>query len=162
MDMTSKSEFDTVLSRILRLQEDSTVKIFGTDHKAVFMASYTTKHYPDDEYIKLFFADGTLLEIMPNEKEIFFCDDSRNEISRDLIIDDGKHLNIDGNLYTLENSNDTQIIKKIYFGDVADGESGCIFSDYVFEDEVWSLAKLENGQISDVHVRKIGIKDLSL
>ena len=123
------------------------------------MASYTTKKFPDDEYIKLFFTDA-LLEIMPSQEEVYFCDDSRKEISRSLITSNGKYLNIDRKQYVLENANDIQIVNKIYFGDIADGEGGCRFSDYVFKDEIWSLATLDNGKISDIHARKIKIGDI--
>ena len=85
------------------------------------MASYTTKKFPDDEYIKLFFTD-TLLEIIPSQEEVYFCDDSRKEISRSLITSNGKYLNIDGKQYALENTNDIQAVNKIYFGDIVDGE----------------------------------------
>lgn len=123
------------------------------------MASYTTKKFPDDEYIKLFFTD-TLLEIIPSQEEVYFCDDSRKEISRSLITSNGKYLNIDGKQYALENTNDIQAVNKIYFGDIVDGEGGCRFSDYIFEDEIWSLATLDNGKISDVHARRIKIGDI--
>lgn len=125
------------------------------------MASCTTEKFPDDEYIKLFFSDDTLLEIMPSLEEVYFCVDSRKEISRNLITSNDKYLNIDGKQYALENANDIQILKKIYFGDIADGEGSCKFSDYVFDDEIWSLATLDNGKISDAHARKIKIGDIS-
>lgn len=158
--MSGKPKFDSFLQNILTLQEGSLINILGIDHQVSFMASYTTEKFPDDEYIKLFFSDGTLLEIMPSQGEVYFCDDSRKEISRNLITSNGKYLNIDGKQYALENANDTQIVKKIYFGDIADGEGGCRFSDYIFEDEIWSLATLDNGKISDVHARRIKIGDI--
>ena len=53
--------FNTFYSKILGLKKNTVLKVTGAGRKAVFMASYTTKHYPDDEYLKLFFADDTLL-----------------------------------------------------------------------------------------------------
>lgn len=153
--------FNTFYSKILKLKKNDILKVASIGRKAVFMASYTTKHYPDDEYLKLFFADGALLEIMPGQKEVFFCDDKRRNLDRNLVKDDGKYLDVDGKRYSLDNANDTQIIKKVYFGDITDGESGCVFSDYSFEDEIWSLAVLENGEISDVHARRINVKDIN-
>lgn len=158
--MSNEAKFDDFLLKILKLEKGSIIKVTDKDHRAVFMASYTTKKFPDDEYIKLFFSDGTLLEIMPSQEEVYFCDDSRKEISRNLITSNGKYLNIDGKQYVLENANDTQIVKKIYFGDIVDGEGGCQFSDYVFDNEIWSLATLDNGKISDVHARRINVKDI--
>ena len=151
--------FNDFLSKILSLQKRAVINVSGTNHKASFMASYTTEHFPDDEYIKLFFDDGTLLEIMPSQEEIFFCDDPRKEIDRNLIT--GDILNIDDKQFVIENANDNQLIKTIYYGDIADGEGGCNFSDYIFNDEVWSLATLDNGKISDVHAKKIDIKEVS-
>lgn len=158
--MSNEAKFDDFLLKILKLEKGSIIKVTDKDRRAIFMASYTTEKFPDDEYIKLFFSDGTLLEIMPSQGEVYFCDDSRKEISRNLITSNGKYLNIDGKQYALENANDTQIVKKIYFGDIADGEGGCRFSDYIFEDEIWSLATLDNGKISDVHARRIKIGDI--
>lgn len=159
MSMSNELSFDKFLSKILNLEKGSAIKVIDKNRRAVFMASYTTKKFPDDEYIKLFFTDA-LLEIMPSQEEVYFCDDSRKEISRSLITSNGKYLNIDGKQYALENTNDIQIVNKIYFGDIVDGEGGCRFSDYVFKDEIWSLATLDNGKISDVHVRKIKIGDI--
>lgn len=158
--MNDKLKFDSFLQNIPTLQEGSLVNILGVDHQVSFMASYTTEKFPDDKYIKLFFSDGTLLEIMPSLEEVYFCDDNRKEISRNLITSNDKYLNIDGKQYVLKNANDIQIVNKIYFGDIADGEGGCRFSDYVFKDEIWSLATLDNGKISDVHVSKIKIGDI--
>lgn len=159
MSMSNELSFDKFLSKILNLEKGSAIKVIDKNRRAVFMASYTTKKFPDDEYIKLFFTD-TLLEIMPSQEEVYFCDDSRKEISRSLITSNGKYLNIDGKQYVLENANDIQIVNKIYFGDIVDGEGGCRFSDYIFEDEIWSLATLDNGKISDVHARRIKIGDI--
>ena len=159
--MSNEAKFDDFLLKILKLEKGSIIKVTDKDRKAVFMASYTTEKFPDDEYIKLFFSDDTLLEIMPSLEEVYFCDDNRKEISRNLIASNGKYLNIDGKQYTIENANDAQIVKKIYFGDIADGEGGCKFSDYVFDNEIWSLAILDNDKISDVHARKIKIGDIS-
>lgn len=158
--MSNELSFDKFLSKILNLEKGSAIKVIDKNRRAVFMASYTTKKFPDDEYIKLFFTDA-LLEIMPSQGEIYFCNDNRKEISRNLITSNGKYLNIDGKQYALENANDTQIVKKIYFGDIADGEGGCEFSDYAFNNEIWSLATLDNDKISDVHARKIKIGDIS-
>ena len=153
--------FNTFYSKILGLKKNTVLKVTGAGRKAVFMASYTTKHYPDDEYLKLFFADDTLLEIMPGQKEVFFCDDERRSLDRNLVKDDDKYLDVDGKRYSLDNANDTQVSKKVYFGDMTDGEGGCLFSDYSFEDEIWSLAVLENGEISDVHARRINVRDIN-
>ena len=56
---------------------------------------------------------------------------------------------------------DIQVVKKIYFGDVSEGEAGCIFSDFGSTNKVWSLAKLDDGTISDVCAEKITIEEPS-
>ncbi len=137
---------------------DTNIKIKGQDHELVFVASYYTEHYPDDEYLKVFFRDDTVLQVVPDTKELFFCDDERRNIDRGMIHDD--RLVIDGKEYILQNGDDKQFVKKIYFGDLSDGEGECIFSDYAFQDEVWSLAVLDNGEVSDIHVKAIELKDI--
>ena len=128
----------------------------------MFCASYCTEHYPDEEYFKVFFDDGTVLEIMPNTEDLYFCDDMRRKIDRNLITDFGEHLKIDGKEYLLDNSNDKQFVKKIYYGDIKDGEGECVFSDYGLADEIWSLATLDDGRVSDIHAEKISIDDISI
>lgn len=151
--------FDDLLNRI---KKDNPVRMTIRDkaRETVFVASYCTEHYPSEEYLKIFFDDGTILEMMPKTEDLYFCDDERREIDRNLVTDHGECLRIDNKEYLLENGNDKQIVKTIYYGDVENGEGGCVFSDYGFADEVWSLAVLDNGEVSDVHVERIGLKDI--
>ena len=62
----------------------------------------------------------------------------------------------------LDNSNDKQFVKKIYYGDIKDGEGECVFSDYGFADEIWSLATLDDGRVSDIRAKKISIEGISI
>ncbi len=145
---------------IKNIKYDSFVDIENTSHQAVFMASYVTEKYPDDEYYKIFFRDNTILEVIPSLQEFFFCDDSRRNIDRELIVNSGRQLEIDGKKFLSNGSEDNQYLKKIYFGDIKDGEGNCKFRDYECGDEVWSLATLENGEKADIHVRKILSEDI--
>ena len=154
--------YDNFLERLLETKPGDIIKIHDKDSKILFMASYYTEHFPEDEYLKVFMSDGTILEVMPQTKELYFCDDNRRNINRSLISDDGKSLNIDGKKYILQDGNNRQYIKKLYYGNVEDGEEGCIFSDFIYGDEVWSLAVLDNNQISDVHARKITAEECLL
>lgn len=154
-------KFDDLIGRV------TSVKLFamtikGKIRKAVFCASYFTEHYPDELYFKVFFDDDTILEIMPNTEELYFCDDVRREVDRKLITDFGEYLKIDGKEYLLNNNDDKQFVKKIYFGNIEDGEGECVFSDYGFADEVWSLAVLDNRKESDMHMKRIDIKDVKM
>ena len=153
-------KFDDLLARI-KDSEPFVIIIEGVSRKAVFCASYYTEHYPDEEYYKVFFDDGTMLEIMPSAESLFFCDDIRRKIDRSSITDFGEYLNIDGKKYLLTNHNDEQYVKKVYFGD-NNGEGECVFSEYGFANEVWSLAVLGDGSVSDIHMRKISIMDIGL
>lgn len=152
-------KFDDLLTKIQN-NNPVTMTIKGKARETAFVASYSTEHFPYDEYLKVFFTDGTLLEVMPGSEDLFFCDDERNEISRDLI--KGDILEIDGKKYELENGDDEQFLKKIYYGNIKDGEGGCVFSDYSFDNEIWSLAVLDNGMISDVHAIKIELNEIIL
>ena len=138
------------------------MKIIGKIRKAVFWASYFTELYTVELYFKVFFDDDTILEIMPNTEELYFCDDVRREVDRKLITDFGEYLKIDGKEYLLNNNDDKQFVKKIYFGNIEDGEGECVFSDYGFADEVWSLAVLDNRKESDMHMKRIDIKDVKM
>lgn len=151
-----------LVDSIKSIRYNSFMDIEKTLHQAVFMASYVTEKYPDDEYLKIFFKDNTILEVIPGSQEFFFCDDPRRNIDRNLIIDDGERIKIDGKEFLSNGSEDKQYLKKIYFGNIEDGEGNCIFRDYEFKNEVWSLATLETGEKADVHVRKISAKDISL
>ena len=71
-------------------------------------------------------------------------------------------MKIDGKEYLLNNNDDKQFVKKIYFGNIEDGEGECVFSDYGFADEVWSLAVLDNRKESDMHMKRIDIKDVKM
>ena len=153
-------KFNDLLGKV-KSSAPTTLIIKDKARKIIFCASYYTTHCPDEEYLKVFLDDGTILEVIPNGEVVYFCDDERREISRDLISDDGETLRVDGKEYLLENGNDEQFVKEIYCGKVEDGEGGCVFSDYVWQDEVWSLAVLDNGEISDVHVKKITVEQLS-
>lgn len=139
-----------------------TMTIKGKIRKAVFCASYYTERYPDEVYFKVFFDDDTILEIMPSSEELYFCDDARREVDKNLITDFGEYLKIDGKEYLLYNYNDKQFVKKVYFGNLEDGEGECVFSDYGFADEIWSLAVLDNDKESDVHVKIIDVKDVKV
>lgn len=150
------------LINLITNAEPFQLTIKDIDRQPAFAASYTTEHYPDDEYIKLFFTDGTLLEIMPSADELFFCDDERREVDRSLISDFDEYLNIDGTEFLANDLNDRQFVKTIYFGDPKDGETDCIFSDYGYADEVWSLAILPNGTISDIHTKRIAPSDIKI
>ena len=152
--------FDNLLNKVKK--EPVTITIKDKPRRIVFVASYCTKHYPDEEYLKIFFDDGTILEMMPETESLYFCDDERRIIDRGLIVDYGEHLNIDSKQYLLDNSEDKQVLKKIYYGTIDDGEGGCIFSDYGFANEIWSLATLDDGSISDMHVRRISLKDIKI
>ena len=110
----------------------------------------------------MFFDDDTILEIIPNAKELYFCDDARRKIDTSLITDSGEYLKIDGKEYILNNKDDKQFVKNVHFGNLEDGEGECVFSDYGFADEVWSLATLDNGKESDVHVKRIDVKDVKV
>ena len=74
------------------------------------MASYYTIHYPDEEYYKVFFDDDTILIMMPETESLYFCDDERREVDRELITDFGEYLHIDGKKYLFDNSNDKQFV----------------------------------------------------
>lgn len=154
-------KFNDLLNKIKK-ENPVTLTIKGKTKKTVFVASYCTEHYPDEEYLKIFFDDGTILEMMPETESLYFCDDERRIIDRGLITDYDEYLNIDSKQYLLSDSEDKQFLKKIYYGDIDDGEGGCIFSDYGFADEFWSLAVLDDGSISDVHVRRISLKDIKI
>ena len=151
-----------LVDSIKSIKYDSSIKIENTSHQAVFMASYVTEKYPDDEYYKIFFRDNTILEVIPSSQEFFFCDDSRRNIDRNLVTNNEEQLEIDGKKFLSNDSEDNQYLKKIYFGNIKDGEGNCIFRDYEFENEVWSLATLKNGEKADIHVRKISAEDISL
>ncbi|MBO7131894.1 hypothetical protein J6V85_01325 [Candidatus Saccharibacteria bacterium] len=153
--------FDDLLNKV-KSDNPITIIIKNRARKTVFVASYYTEHYPDEEYFKIFFSDGTILEIMPKTEDLYFCDDKRRIIDRDLITDFDEYLNIDSKQYLLVSSEDKQFLRKIYYGNIEDGEGGCVFSDYGFADEIWSLAVLDDGEISDVHVKKISLKDVEI
>lgn len=153
--------FNDLLNKVKK-ENPVTMTIKGKARKTVFVASYCTEHYPNEEYLKIFFDDGTILEMMPKTGGLYFCDDERRMLDRNLITDYDEYLNIDNKQYLLENSDDKQVLKKIYYGDIDDGEGGCIFSDYGFANEVWSLAVLDDGSISDVHVRRISLKEIKI
>ena len=155
------TNFKELLEKFTNIESSFDLKIKGVNRRVVFVASYNTEHFSDDEYLKIFFADGTILEIMPSTEELYFCDDMRREVDRSLVSEDGKILNIDGKQFSLDNGDDQQFVKQIYFGDAKDGEEECVFSDYSCGDEVWSLAILPNGAKSDVHVKKISLSDLA-
>lgn len=156
----SKNNFGMFLEKIENLRKGSIIKVDGVKREAIFMASYSSEHFPNNWYIKLFFKDGTILEVMPVSEEVFFCKEGRKEIDRSLLDNSGKRLTINGEEYDILNSNDIQVVKKIYFGDVSEGEAGCIFSDFGSTNKVWSLAKLDDGTISDVCAEKITIEDV--
>lgn len=154
--------FSDFYNQLLNIDKKTSIKIKDKDHEIVFVASYFTKNYPDEEYVKVFLSDGTILQATPGAEEVYFCDDSLRAVDRSLITDGGEHLNIGGKQYTLENGDDQQLVKKIYFGNLSDGEGECVFSDYSCGDEVWSLAILPNGEFSDVHAKKIDLADVPL
>ena len=152
--------FSDLIERI-KTDNPPGIIIKNVPRKVTFVASYYTEHYPDEEYFKIFFSDETILMIIPEAESLYFCDDERREINRELITGYGEYLHIDGKEYLLDNGDDKQFVKKIYFGNIKDGEGKCVFSDYGFADEIWSLATLSDGEISDIHAKEIDLKDIS-
>ncbi len=152
--------FDDLLNKVKK--ELITITIKDKPRKIVFVASYYTEHYPDAEYLKIFFDDGTILEMDSVAERLYFCDDERRIIDRGSFSDYGDYLNIDGEEYLLNDSNDKQVLKKIYYGNIDDGEGGYIFSIFVSVNGIWTLTTLDDGSISGMHERVISLKDIKI
>lgn len=152
--------FDDLLNKVKK--EPITITVKDKPRKTVFAASYCTKHYPDAEYLKIFFDDGTILKTYPEDERLYFCDDKRRTIDRGLFSDYGDYLNIDGEEYLLNDGGDEQVLKKTYYGNIDDGEDGHIFKTYVSVNGIWTLTTLDDGSISGMHEREISLKDIKI
>lgn len=145
--------FENVYKKILNSKKGDEFSILGKKRRALFLARYFMKSCQDGEYLKCFFDDGTILEVMPEAREFYFGDDERRNINKDMKDD---VIEIDGKKFIAESGSDYQFVKEIYFGKIEDGEGECIFRDYTNDNEIWSLAIISATQEeSDIFVRKI-------
>jgi hypothetical protein len=68
------------------------------------------------------------------------CNFLQRPVDRNLIVDYGETLEMNGNEFRLNDAQDHQTLRKVYFGDITDGEGDGIFSAYLFAGESFVLA----------------------
>lgn len=129
-----------LLENILELKLDDEIFVDGEKRRVVFLGEYSLEHYPNQSFFKLFFDDGNWLEIEPASERCYMCNFLQRPVDRNLIVDYDETLKMNGNEFLLNDMQDRQTLRKIYFGDITDGEGDGIFSAYLFADEAFVLA----------------------
>lgn len=160
--------FEDFLKKLLENpSEKTTLLIKGKSKSIKGMARYSSVN-SDFEYIKISFDDGSLLIIMPGEKDLAFSDGilgMAEGITDEMV---GKErVEYKGKKYKLVDGDDYQFCLRLYVGKPnKDIEGEVKFSDYVCEDDENEMLSLGwtvyTGERADVLARPIGIEDVEL
>lgn len=163
------SRFIQLLSAILELNPKSPViKIRNTPKIITGMSRFVTKHYPDSAYIKIVFADHSLMLIVIGEEEIYYANDplGRIESITDNLVVTADKISFNGKDYEVVNQNDYQFVVQKYIGGINDIEGECIFSDFASVDGNKSILSLgiisATGERADVYCEQMSIDDIQV
>lgn len=164
--ITKKDKYVFLVGELKKIKFGDKIKVEDIEHEAIFMASYVTEHYPDNQYLKVFFEDGTALEIYDREPfyevdaELFFYDSSLREFKDESFTDYGETLEVDGKEYMLNDSFDKRYIEKVFFGETKNGEGESITSIYVGRDGFWLI---EEGNVAKGRFgKRVSVEDVDL
>ena len=125
-----------------------------------------SKNSIDEEYVKVAFADHTGLLLLLGSEEVYSSKllGTAPGITDDMV--GQKEVTYDGRLFSLENKDDYQFVKQLYYGGPLDAETECRFSDYASTDESGQTLSLgwmtHNNERADVVCTKIDLKDINI
>ena len=163
------TDFDSFYNKIIDNPSSKTeVVINGKEKTVKGMVMLTTKNYPDNQYIKIMFDDGSFLLTMIQDKEIYYADKLIGCISSVKDVDIGRleKIEYEGKVYELGNRDDYQYVLRRYVGGPNDVEGEASFSDYFpvgGPKEFLSLGWLsETGERADINCKIVDVKDIQV
>ncbi len=161
------TRFEKIVS-ILKGKDTSIILIDNIKKEIKASILLCSQNYPDAEYIKTIFTDGSFLLIMLNDHEMYYADNIVGYIRSipDESIGIEKTIMYQDKLYKLGNVNDYQFVKQLYTGNPFDIEGECRFSDYFPTSglkEFLSLGWLmRTGQRADINPVMINLKEIQI
>ena len=130
--------FQDFYRQLLNKASQSTVlSIKGRKKTIKAMVRLTSKNYlsygKDGEYVKVFFADGSFLLLVPADQECYYADKIVRHVREipDNVIGKKKELTYKGKTYRLDNANDYQYVLQVHVGSPEECEGEVKFSDYM-------------------------------
>lgn len=143
------------------------LSVLGKRKKIKAMARFTSKNYPQSQYIKIVFDDHSFLFLVLSDKEIHYSDKYIIKTGiPDEDIGEKEIVHYLGETYKLVNKDDYQFCLQLYVGSPLDIEGECRFSDYFpvsGEKEYLSLGwVVRTGKRVDINAKIIRLEDVKI
>lgn len=160
-------EFKQLVEKMTASTGELKLKIDGQEKTLIALARYRTDNFPENEYLKAAFDDGSFLLVLLDDQKLMYTSQVQphlKEITDDQIGREPR-ITLLGQEFVLVNANDYQEVREFYFGTTDQLEGEVRFSDYETADgsQTLSLGWLaKNNQRADMKMTQLDLEQIQL